>query len=242
MSAAYTSQPIFAPIDQGGTLLLAPPQNSIGVLGQIYGRAADSGTRNFAVGVSWWTRLLSMHKTTEWCQTRLKQPPSSRFRTTSENTTMRSGYLWNVKQRDSNDFIPMSAALAGSDAINRGAPFGMVRYRPTDGLSLVAMDYNVQDFINAGFAQIEYDFKQPAWIPNWMSAQTSSISEALEPICSRAVLSRPIKHLRRRRCFMSGWTLFLAGSMTGPGSSLYTAVRWKPQLHRHAAAVLRQRK
>ena len=36
--AAYTSQPIFAPPDEGGTKLLAPPQNSIGVLGQIYGR------------------------------------------------------------------------------------------------------------------------------------------------------------------------------------------------------------
>jgi hypothetical protein len=37
-AAVYTSQPIFAPSDQGGTLLLAPPQNSIGVLGQVYGR------------------------------------------------------------------------------------------------------------------------------------------------------------------------------------------------------------
>jgi hypothetical protein len=37
-AAAYTSQPIFAPPDEGGTKLLAPVQNSIGVLGQIYGR------------------------------------------------------------------------------------------------------------------------------------------------------------------------------------------------------------
>jgi hypothetical protein len=32
-AAAYTSQPIFAPSDEGGAKLLAPPQNSIGVLG-----------------------------------------------------------------------------------------------------------------------------------------------------------------------------------------------------------------
>jgi hypothetical protein len=36
--AGYTSQPIFAPADEGGTKLLAPGQNSIGVLGQVYGR------------------------------------------------------------------------------------------------------------------------------------------------------------------------------------------------------------
>ena len=37
-SAGYTSQPIFAPPDEDGTKLLAPGQNSIGVLGQVYGR------------------------------------------------------------------------------------------------------------------------------------------------------------------------------------------------------------
>jgi outer membrane porin, OprD family len=37
-AAAYTSQPIYAPPGEDGTKLLAPGQNSIGVLGQIYGR------------------------------------------------------------------------------------------------------------------------------------------------------------------------------------------------------------
>ena len=32
------------------------------------------------------------------------------------------GYLWTIKQRDSNDFISMSDALTGGDVINRGAP------------------------------------------------------------------------------------------------------------------------
>ena len=41
-----------------------------------------------------------------------------------------AGYLWTIKQRDSNDFIQMSDALAGSDVINHGAAFGMIKYRP----------------------------------------------------------------------------------------------------------------
>lgn len=48
-AAAYTSQPIFAPFDEGGTKLLAPVQNSIGVLGQIYGRA-QVGDQEFRGG------------------------------------------------------------------------------------------------------------------------------------------------------------------------------------------------
>jgi hypothetical protein len=42
----------------------------------------------------------------------------------------------------------------------------MVRYRPFSGLSTVIMDYHVKDFVNTGFAQLEYDFRQPKNVPN----------------------------------------------------------------------------
>ena len=71
------------------------------------------------------------------------------------------GYLWTIKQRDSNDFIRCRTRWRAADVINHGAAFGMVKYRPVPGLSLVAMDYNVQDVVNTGFGQAEYDFKQP---------------------------------------------------------------------------------
>jgi hypothetical protein len=32
------------------------------------------------------------------------------------------GYLWNIEERDSNDFVPMSAALTSNDVVNHGAP------------------------------------------------------------------------------------------------------------------------
>ena len=199
--ATYTSQPIFAPIDQGGTLLLAPPQNSIGVLGQIYGRL-QFGDQEFRGGRQLVDTPLFNAQDNRMVPNTFEAATIVSLPDNERKYDYAAGYVWNVKHRDLNDFIPMSAALAGSDAINHGAPFGMVRYRPTDGLSLVAMDYNVQDFINTGFAQIEYDFKQPPGYPIGVLAQTSSISEALEPICSRAVLSIPIKHLRRSRCFI----------------------------------------
>jgi hypothetical protein len=148
-----------------------------------------------------------------------------------------AGYVWNVKHRDSNDFIPMSAALAGSDAINRGAPFGMVRYRPTDGLSLVAMDYNVQDFINAGFAQIEYDFKQPAWIPNWRLAQTSSISEALSQFAHGQSFPY-LSSVCEGADGLSGVDLILGRLDDRSGIQPVYRVRWKPQLHWHRKQLL----
>ena len=37
-AAFYTSQPIFAPLDEPGSRLLTPNQDPINVLGQVYGR------------------------------------------------------------------------------------------------------------------------------------------------------------------------------------------------------------
>jgi len=62
----------------------------------------------------------------------------------------------------------MSDALVGGDAFNRGAAFGMVRYRPFSGLSTVVMDYQVPDYVNTGFAQAEYNFQRPKEEANWI--------------------------------------------------------------------------
>src|SRR5262245_34340143 len=78
------------------------------------------------------------------------------------------GYLWDVKQRDSNDFIPMSDALLGSDTLNRGAAFGMIKYRPVAGLSTILMDYYIPDLINSAFAQAEYSLQLPKNLPQWI--------------------------------------------------------------------------
>src|SRR5258708_18836801 len=148
--AGYTSQPIFAPSDEGGTKLLAPPQNSIGVLGQIYGRV-QIGDQEIRGG-------------RQLVDTPLINPQDNRMvPNTFEGATLVSlpdkdrnydysvGYLWTIKQRDSNDLIQMSDALTGTDVANHGAAFGMLKYRPAPGLSLVAMDYNVQDVVNTAF-------------------------------------------------------------------------------------------
>ena len=168
--AGYTSQPIFAPFDEGGTRFLAPPQNSIGVLGQLYGRV-QLGDQEIRGG-------------RQLVDTPLINPQDNRMvPNTFEGATLVSlpdkdrnydysvGYLWTIKQRDSNDFIRMSDALTGSDVINHGAAFGMVRYRPV-GLLVVAMDYNVQDVVNTAFGQAEYDFEQPRAFQTGSSART----------------------------------------------------------------------
>jgi outer membrane OprD family porin len=229
-AAFYTSQPIFAPLDQSGTLLLAPPQNSIAALGQIYGRVqiGDQEIRGGRQLVD--TPLINpqdnrMVPNTFEAATLVSLPDKDR------NYDYAVGYLWNVKQRDSNDFISMSDALASNGSngvVNRGAPFGMLQYRPVAGLSLVAMDYNVQDFINTAFAQVEYDFRQPNGVPNWMIGANVIDQRSVGANLLTGIPFQTYQASAKAQMLYAGWTLFVAGSMTGPGSSLYTPFGGNP--------------
>ncbi len=111
-AAGYTSQPIFAPVDEGGTKLLTPIAKFDRVIGQLYGRM-QIGDQEIRGG-------------RQLVDTPLINPQDNRMvPNTFEGATLVSlpdkdrsydysvGYLWGIKQRDANGFIPMSDALAG---------------------------------------------------------------------------------------------------------------------------------
>lgn len=225
-AAFYTSQKLFGPADEDGTKLLAPGQNSIGTLGQIYGRA-QFGDQEFRGGY-------------QLVDTPLINPQDNRMvPNTFGGITLDSlpdkdrsydyalGYLWNVKQRDSNDFIPMSDALAG-DAINHGAAFGMVRWRPADGLSTVFMDYHIQDYVNSGFVQAEYDFKQPKSVPNWIVGANFITQQSVGANLLTGDSFMTHQASGKLQMVYAGWTLFAAGSFTGNESKIFSPFGTKP--------------
>jgi hypothetical protein len=225
--AAYTSQPIFAPPDQDGTKLLSPGQNSIGVLGQIYGRV-QIGDQEIRGG-------------RQLVDTPLINPQDNRMvPNTFEGATLVSlpdkdrnydysvGYLWNIKQRDSNDFIPMSDALAGKDVFNHGAAFGMIKYRPISGLSLIAMDYNVQDFVNTSFGQAEYDFRQPKGSPNFIVGANVIGQRSIGDNLLTGTGFETYQASAKAQMVYAGWTLFVAGSITGNESKIFSQYGTKP--------------
>ena len=238
-AAYYTSQKLFGPLDEDGTKLLAPGQNSLGMLGQIYGRVqiVDQEIRGGRQLVD--TPLINpqdnrMVPNTFEGATLVSLPDKDR------NYDYALGYLWTVKQRDSNDFISMSNALASGDVENRGAPFFMVKYRPVPGLSTAFMDYYVQDFVNTGFVQAEYDFRQPKDVPNWIIGAnvidqrsvgsdllTGKFLPDLSGLCEGANELCRMDFIRRGLDYRRWFKDFLA-------------VRHKAKLHRYAASIVRQ--
>jgi outer membrane porin, OprD family len=228
-AALYTSQPFYAPGDETGTKLLTPDQSALNSLGQAYVRA-QIYDQEFRYG-------------RQLVDTPLINPQDNRMvPNTFEGLTLvtlpdkdRSydyavGYLQEVKQRDSNAFISMSNALAGTGvpAEGQGAPFAMVRYRPFSGFSTVLMDYNVENFVNTAFAQAEYDFKQPKGVPNWILGANVIDQRTVGDDLLTGTSFQTYQASGKVQMVYAGWTLFAAGSVTGEQSKIYSPFGTKP--------------
>jgi hypothetical protein len=226
-AAYYTSMPLFAPGDEGGSRLLTPDQDALSVLGQVYGRIQifDQEIRGGRQLVD--TPLINpqdnrMVPNTFTGATLVSLPDKDR------SYDYAAGYLWDVKQRDSNTFISMSDALASADVVNRGATFGMLKYRPFSGLSTVIMDYYVQDFVNTGFAQAEYNFQQPKELPNWIIGANVIDQWSVGSDLLTGSSFQTYQASAKAQMTYAGWTLFVAGSSTGDGSKIFSPFGTKP--------------
>ncbi len=152
----YTSQPIVAPDNEGGTLLLTSEQDPINTLGIAY------------LGAKFWRQDLIVGR--QFVDTPLINRRDNRMiPITFEGATIRSdtgkdarfeyitGYLQRFRPRDSNDFDNISQGF-GVNEVDAGTPFGWFRYRPNDNLSFAAENYWVEDTINTGYVEAIYKF------------------------------------------------------------------------------------
>jgi len=225
--AYYTSQKIFGEPDQGGTILLAPGQGPINVLGQAYVRARvlDNEFRGGRQLVD--TPLINprdnrMVPITYEAATINSVPDKDRMYDYS------AGYLWNAKLRDSNYFISMSDALAGPAAVDRGAPFAMVKVRPITGMAVTVMDYNIEDYINTGFAQAEYLIPTPKGTPQWGIGANVIDQGSVGANLLAGAPFHTFQFSGKGQVKYMGWTGFVAGSATGNESGIFSPFGTKP--------------
>ena len=225
--AGYTSQPLFAPAGEGGTRLLTQEQDPLNVIGQIYGRVQifDQEIRGGRMLVD--TPLINpqdnrmVPNTFEGVQL-VSLPDKDRM------YDYAAGYLWTIKPRDSNDFIPMSDQLAGAEVVDRQVPFAMVKFRPLPGLTAIVMDYYMQDFINTSFGQVEYNFQPSKQHPNF----TFGANVVGQSSVGANLLGGPnfetYQFSGKGQMSYMGWTLFAAGSVTGAERNIVSPFGTKP--------------
>jgi hypothetical protein len=220
-AALYTSQRIMGDPSEDNARLLAPGQNPLAMLGQLYGRVQfrDQELRGGRQLVD--TPLINaqdnrMVPNTFTGVTLVSLPDSDR------NYDYAIGYLWDVKQRNSNDFIPMSDAIFGGNVIDKGTPFAMFKYRPFAGLSTAFMNYYIEDFVNTAFAQVEYDFRLPKDKPNWVVGANIYDQRSVGADLLTGAPFHTYQASAKVQVAHAGWTFFVAGSITGDESTIFS--------------------
>ncbi|CAN1722552.1 protein of unknown function [Hyphomicrobium sp. 1Nfss2.1] len=151
--AGVTSQPLWAPEGEGGTLLLTDDQAEVSSLG-----VANARLRGFGQDLIVGRQLI---------KTPYLNPQDNRMipnafegvalmRERGETQTYDYGlvYLWGFKARDSSRFVPFSEALGANE--DRGIAVGGAKVMPTKGLTIGAVDYLVPDVLNTTFAEVDW--------------------------------------------------------------------------------------
>jgi hypothetical protein len=153
-ATAYTSQPLYAPEDKDGTSLLAPGQEEITVpFGQAYARAR---WKDYAVLTAYRQSVNDGY---------IGPQDNRMIPNTFEGVTLHGelckvdyqvGYLWEMKPRNRDGFIPMSeqAGVAGSD---EGVAFGSLAWHPTDHWEVFVGDYYTPDVFNIAYGYVKHD-------------------------------------------------------------------------------------
>ena len=220
-TALYTSQRIIGDPSEDNARLLAPGQNPLGMLGQLYGRV-QVRDQEFRGGRMLVDTPLINHQDNRMVPNTFLGVQLVTLPDKERNYDYAIGYLWDVKQRNSNDFIPMSDALFGSNVVDRETPFAMFRYRPTPELTWVVMDYYVQDFINTAFGQIEYDFKVPKDTPDWIVGANIYDQRSVGADLLTGFPFHTYQASAKIQTSYKGWTFFVAGSITGDESVIFS--------------------
>ena len=161
-AAVYTSQPLYAPDDRDGTLLLKSGQEGYTVLGQLYGE--------IKIVENVFIDLYRKEYNTPY----LNKNDNRMTPNTFEGYTLvgkhggkdgapelryGGGYITKIKPRDDDTFIPMSEA-AGTKKVDRGVALAGVNYS-TKEFALGAIDYYSEDIINIFYTEGRYTLPLP---------------------------------------------------------------------------------
>ena len=154
-ATGYTSQPLYAPEDHDGTSLLEPGQDQITVLGIAYARFRWC---DYAV--------LTLYR--QSVNDGYIGPQDNRMiPNTFEGVTLTGevgkfeydvGYLWDMKPRNSDSFLSMSAQ-AGVAEGDEGVWFGSLTWHPNSCWEVFLGDYYTPDAFNTAFGYVKHSRK-----------------------------------------------------------------------------------
>ena len=147
----FTSQPIVAPGDRDGTLLLQPGQEGYTVLG------VANGTLRHGDYVLTGYRQKIDHPYLNRRDNRMTPITFEAVKFAKERGELRfdGGYAWNLKERNSDRFVSLSNRAGVSQ--DRGAAFWSALWTPREEFHLGTSGYVVPDVLATVYAESHYD-------------------------------------------------------------------------------------
>ena len=155
----YTSQPIDAPDDKDGTLLLAPGQEGYEVVGEAYVQVRLTDGININAGRKAFDTPYINRNDSRMTPNTFEAIALQGVSGDKETGEWRfgAGYFDAIKERNSEDFVSMADDAGAPDGVDSGVYAAGANYKE-GALSVGAIDYYSNDIINILYAEALYAF------------------------------------------------------------------------------------
>lgn len=154
-AAVASSQPLYAPEDEGGTLLLTQQQAEVSSVAVANARARLLG-QEIVLGRQLIKTPYINPQDNRMLPNTVEGAVWTRRRDEAQVFDYGFGYLWGFKARDSSYFVPFSQELGVEE--DRGVLLAGAKWVPIKGLTVGAIDYDIPDTLNTAFAEIDWIF------------------------------------------------------------------------------------
>ena len=152
-AAVASSQPLYAPEDEGGTLLLTQQQAEVSSVAIANARLLLSG-QEIVVGRQLVKTPYINPQDNRMIPNAVEGVALVRRRDEAQTFDYGAGYLWGFKARDSSYFVPFSEVLGVEE--DRGVLVAGAKLVPVKGLTVGAIDYAIADTLNTAFAELDW--------------------------------------------------------------------------------------
>jgi hypothetical protein len=197
-AAGATSQPLFAPEGEGGTLLLTQNQAEVSSFAIANARMRFTGLEA-VLGRQLFKTPYINPQDNRMLPNAVEGAVITRRRDEAQTLNYGVGYLWGFKTRDSSHFLPFSDELGVTE--DRGVLAAGAKVVPIEGLTLGAIDYWIADVLNTTFAEADWIIRATSMQFRVSVNYTNQRTVGADLIAGRAVRDEPnLRALCRKLC------------------------------------------
>ena len=217
----FTSQPIHAPDDRGGTLLLEPVQSGYSALGIANGKLRYQGLE--LVGFRQYLDLPYLNRsdirmTPNTFESITLAKPEGELRLTT-------GYTWNVKLRNSDEFVSMTEALGIEK--DRGVAHGGAIWEPDENFHAGAIVAAIPDVLAGLYSEVGVARDLTKKLQARFDGQFTYQWEVGDDLLGETLDDTWVLGLRAAASYQSA-VLRVGTSVTGPDATILNAYGTNP--------------